>query len=99
MTDFLNDEMLRMAEKAQLGQQFEDLVLSKEYGLIKNHILDLFDRQAFEAFKKVDASDEVAIVETQMMGKIVDKVFEQITRIIQEGQYAREVLNQEEKEE
>lgn len=76
-------------EIAQLGEFFEDFVLSKEWTMLTRHIFDVLDMKAFETFKKIDPADTTGIMQAQMMSKMIDEIKKEISKLVEQGRLAR----------
>lgn len=82
----------QLEEQARLGDKMKSFLKDGAYQILNDEILEPLDRAAFEAFKKVNARDELAVVETQMMSKIIDRIKKTIEEKIALGDYARQEL-------
>jgi len=83
------EELQRLEKIARIGDSFENFKASEVYQLIDQYIFQVLDRGAFEAFKKIDPKDEIAIIETQKMSQIIDKIKNEINKKIEEGRLAK----------
>jgi hypothetical protein len=90
----LTDDQIDLAEKGRLGEQFEAFRVSEGYLILRKFVLDVLDRGAFEAFKKVVPTEQYEIVQAQMMSKVITQIEAEIDKIISQGQFARQVLSQ-----
>lgn len=83
------DDLQRLTEMATLSDDFKGIMQSRAYDLINTHVFDRMYQRAFETFKKVKADDTTAIIETQMIGKVIELVRREFEIIVAEGDAAR----------
>ncbi len=89
LSDARTEELQRLEEISRIGDSFENFVNGEFYQVLDKYIFQTLDKGAFEAFKKVDPKDEIAIIETQKMSQIIGKIKSEINKKIQEGKLAK----------
>lgn len=77
---------------AQDGERLERLVESGAFDVLLELILDPMERESFEAFKKIDPSQMVEILQTQKMAQVVTEIKRRVESKIQSGLHARQQL-------
>lgn len=84
-------EILMIQDRAALGKRMEEMWLV--YGeMLDKNLFEPLEVAAFETFKKVNATDTNAIIETQIMSKMLAKIRSRINQIISEGYEASQIL-------
>lgn len=87
-----HSEFQELRDRAQLSDEFKILVNSRGFTLFSEMVLDKLYQQAFETFKKVDPEEPAQIIQAQMMGKIIDLIRLEVSKIIDSGDMARQLL-------
>jgi hypothetical protein len=87
-----NEEMNRLLEISKIGDDLKNFKEEGGYAILQKYILDPFEKEAFEAFQDVIATDVDSVIETQMMGKIVRRIRQAIEIKINEGMLAKSQL-------
>ena len=87
-----DNDLLGLQERAQLSDEFKELTRSRGYALLEQHILEKLYQQAFDTFKKVDPESTTQVIQSQMMGKMIDRIRLEVNRIIDDGDMARQLL-------
>jgi predicted RecB family nuclease len=87
-------EINELYERSQLSDNFKELKNSRNFSLYEQHVLDKLYKGAFEAFTNVNPQNEVEVIQTQMMGKIINRIRQEIDKIIDDGTMARQLLSQ-----
>ena len=82
------EEIIQLSEYSQVGDLMEDFSRNNLPDLNK-YILEPLEKAAFETFKKVDPSDVNAVMQTQMMSKMIDKIRQEISSLIHRGKLAK----------
>lgn len=85
-------EEQRLFGLSTIGDNFRDFRDKGPLDLLEKYVLTPMEKGAFEAFKKVDPSDTVQVMETQKMSQIIDQIRAAIEQKIQEGNLAKEYL-------
>jgi len=85
---FSLDDLKRIENVSLNGGYLQD---SMRNGSI-DKVFDDLDREAFKAFKKVDPSIPVEVIQVQMMSKMIDKIRSTINQRIEGGKLALEQL-------
>ena len=85
-------EEQRLFEISTIGDNLRDFRDKGALELLEKHILIPMEKGAFEAFKKIDPSDTVQVMETQKLSQIIDQIRATIEQKIQEGNLAKEYL-------
>jgi len=89
----MEDESVRqLRQSIRRGQILEEFRISG-LPVLDEHILRPLEEQAFEAFKTIDPSDQVQVMETQKMSQMICQIRKQIDAYIQEGKLATQTLN------
>lgn len=87
-SDIYNEQI----ERSKIGEAMENLEANPDFAVFKEQVLENIHKGAFEAFKKVDPSDSVAVIETQQMGKVVDIIYSTMNDLVEEGRVIRHNL-------
>ncbi len=90
MVDF--NENQQYEEQATRGNRMAEFRDSEGYREFKALILDVIREEAFAIFDTVEASDQVGIIGSQQMKKVVDRIESKIDGFIQEGRLAVDYL-------
>lgn len=85
-------EEQRLFEISTIGDNLRDFRDKGPLELLEKYVLIPMEKGAFEAFKKVDPSDTVQVMETQKLSQIIDQIRATIEQKIQEGNLAKEYL-------
>lgn len=86
------ESVKQLERDAAIGEQVDRFANSPDYQLFEEHILKPIEEGAFAAFKKINPAAMEEVVQTQMMGKVVDEIRKRIFGLIQAGKVAREQL-------
>jgi len=92
VVDFPTEDLKAYEEASRTGDALENLKRSGDFAVFVEKILEPLDRGAFEVFKKVDPEDTIGIIEAQQMSKMLDRIDDELKRMIQEGYYAKEQI-------
>lgn len=84
---------------ARMGEQFEALVEDPKFQILLDEILGPLQKEAFEAFTKLDPSDLSGIAQTQKVNWVVEQIKTRIERKIDQGRHARAQILQKKNEE
>lgn len=84
---------------ARVGEQLEQMVEDPKFQMLLDEVLDPLQKEAFEAFTKLDPSDQSAVTQTQKVNWVVDEIKRRIERKIDQGRQARAQLLQRNEEE
>ena len=83
-----------LEHKSLMGDRLFNMLKTGAWETIENQILKPIEKEAFEAYKKVDPSDLAAVTQAQMMSKIVDIIRARMQGTIDEGKLAKQQIKQ-----
>lgn len=84
-----NEYLRRLEDISRAGDELQGFMSGGAYEILKRHILDPMYLGAFEAFKRVDPSDSLQVLQTQQIGKVIVEIEKLIEGKIQEGRLAK----------
>ena len=88
----LTESVIILRERIAIGQRLQGLLNGEDFKVLHEHILLPLQVGAFEAFKKVPASDTLHVLETQLMSKMIDTIQKEVEIKINQGRLAEEQL-------
>jgi len=90
--DEFNEEQ-HLKEISQKGDMFEVFLKEGCYETLNKYILEEIEKEAFNTYKNVIPENVSEVIQSQMMGKIVDLIRRKIENKIQEGRLAKHRLS------
>ena len=87
----VNSAIARYERELSIAESLLRLTSSPEWKVIQE-MFEKFYEGAFVIFQKVDPTDISAILESQMIGKVLNKIEAEIASLIQRGKLAGENL-------
>lgn len=88
----LTENIIVLRERIAVGQRLQQVLNGDDFKTLHEHILLPLQVGAFEAFKKIPASDTVLVLETQLMSKMIDTIQKEVEIKINQGRLAEEQL-------
>jgi hypothetical protein len=79
-------------EESRVGELFKNYELTGVLDNLEEHLLKPIEDSAFELFKTTPAEQTERVIETQMMGKVIQIIRRTWEQKIQDGVYARQKL-------
>lgn len=86
----LTDE-IHLTRISQIGDELLEFK-NNALPILKKYILDPMYQDAFKAFSLVDPSDQMQVIQTQMIYKVTEKIERLIDQKIEEGRLAKQTL-------
>ena len=86
-----HEVLLLWQEQSRIGDALTDF-MAMGYPALKEHVLDPMYLAAFKQFQRIPPDNTSAIIETQMIGKVLDMILTQINARITQGVAAKDHL-------
>lgn len=86
---FDQQERVRIAHS---GEKLEAFVASGSFDVLIDEVLDPMERESFEAFKKIDPTNSIEVLQTQKMAQIVGEIKRRVEKKIEAGLMARKLI-------
>jgi hypothetical protein len=77
---------------AKDGERLESFVETGAFDVLIELVLDPMEKEAFEAFKKIDPSETLEVLQTQKLAQVVAEIKRRVESKIQAGLFARQQL-------
>lgn len=83
-----------VVEKIRVANFFNSFLKGDFYPIFKKYILDDFKNSALETFTSIEPGNVNEVIQTQLMGKIPDKIIMRMHELVQQGEMASRQINE-----
>ena len=93
MAEASSEILRKYEEQSRAGDAMETLMRSKDFEFFVKEILEPMEVKAFEDFKTLDPEDHVSVMEAQMVGKVIVKIRQAMSNMVQVGKAAKAAIS------